>query len=417
MIKPELPDDESNRIEALYSYEVLDTPPEQEFDDLAKLASQICDTSISLITLVDINRQWFKAKVGVEARETPRDIAFCAHTILSDQALVVNDALQDDRFSSNPLVTSNPNIRFYAGLPLITPAGHRLGTLCVIDDKPKQITRDQLFALEVLSKQVVKQLELKLHNKKLSESFEHIQSQNVDLVRLNDINNRLISIISHDLSSPFTTMRGLIALLEDDEITKEELEYAVTSITLLVDTSSELIEQLLCWGQSRLEGDVVKVEPIRLDLMLQEKINKARSFTQSKGNVIVSTIASPYEILADPVLLKFIIRNLLHNANKFTKNGTIEVGASHHAHLHTITIEDNGCGMTPEKVEQLFDWNNRGSTLGTSGEKGTGIGLLICKEFVEKLRGTISVKSEVKVGTKFSFTVSRDWPRESNEKE
>ena len=408
MIKPGLPKNESDRLKVLYSYEVLDTPPEEEFDEVVQLASQICGTSVSLITLIDANRQWFKAKVGVEANETPREMAFCAYAIHSDEALVVNDASQDDRFSGNPLVTSYPNIRFYAGLPLVTPSGHRLGTLCVIDENPKQITDDQLFALKVLSRQVVKQLELKLHNKKLSQSLDHIQSQNVELTRLNHVNNRLVSIISHDLTSPFSTLKGLVALLQDNQIAGEELEYAISNITLMVDSSSELLEQLLYWGQSQLQGNTINIQPIELDLLLEEKINKAKLLTQPKGNVIVSTIAPSYKILADPVLLKFVIRNLLHNANKFTKNGTIKVGASEDDHFHTITLRDSGCGMTPEQTELLFDWKNRTSTLGTSGEKGTGIGLLICNEFVEKHRGSMTVKSELKKGSTISFTISKD---------
>lgn len=417
MIKPKVPENESDRIKELRRYEILDTPPEEEFDDVVRLASHICDTSVSLITLVDANRQWFKAKIGVEANETPREIAFCAHTIHSDEALVVNDASQDDRFSGNPLVMSDPNIRFYAGIPLITPSGHRLGTLCVIDEKPKQITNDQLFALKVLSRQVVKQLELKLHNKRLSESLDRIQTQNTDLTRLNNIGDRLISIISHDLTSPFTTLKGLVALLKDSQINEEELDYAISNITLLIDSSSQLLEQLLYWGQSRLRGDDIDVQPIRLDLLVEEKINKAKVFTQPKGNVIISNIAPSYEILADPVLLKFIIRNLLYNANKFTKNGTIEVGASQDDFLHTITVKDSGCGMTSEKIAQLFNWEGRSSTLGTSGEKGTGIGLLICNEFVEKHQGTMKVESEVKEGSSFSFTISKDLAHESSERE
>jgi GAF domain-containing protein len=156
-----IPPDEKERLEALYGYDVLDTPPECAFDDIARLAALICGTPISLISLIDRDRQWFKARVGLEPHETPRDVAFCAHAILSDQILIVSDATRDERFAENPLVKGDPQIRFYAGAPLVTPAGRSLGTLCVIDQEPRTLSRQQIDALEALSRQTVAQLELR----------------------------------------------------------------------------------------------------------------------------------------------------------------------------------------------------------------------------------------------------------------
>ncbi|HEX9287049.1 MAG TPA: PAS domain S-box protein [Thermoanaerobaculia bacterium] len=156
-----LPADEDARLEALRDLEILDSGPEQDFDDLALIASQICGTPISMISLIDHDRQWFKAKVGFEAQETPRDLAFCAHAILQRDLFVVPDATKDPRFSGNPLVTTDPKIRFYAGAPLRTPEGHALGTLCVVDRLPRQLTEEQETALRALSRQVEARLELR----------------------------------------------------------------------------------------------------------------------------------------------------------------------------------------------------------------------------------------------------------------
>ncbi len=153
---------EQSRLEALARYNILDTLEEQAYDDIVGLAAFICETPIALISLVDAERQWFKARVGLEAKETPREYAFCAHAIRKPkQVMVVQDAILDPRFATNPLVAGDPNIRFYAGAPLVTPTGEALGTVCVIDRVPRVLEEDKIEALRALSRQVVAQLELR----------------------------------------------------------------------------------------------------------------------------------------------------------------------------------------------------------------------------------------------------------------
>ena len=167
---PPVPKNEARRLKVLWQYEVLDTVPEEVFDDLTELAARICEAPIALISLVDEKRQWFKSKIGTTVSETSRDISFCAYAITRQDLFIVPDATLDPRFADNPLVTSDPKIRFYAGAPLVTPDGYALGTLCVIDKVPRELGPDQKQALRILARHVVSQLELRRRSSELAEA-------------------------------------------------------------------------------------------------------------------------------------------------------------------------------------------------------------------------------------------------------
>jgi GAF domain-containing protein len=186
------------RVAVLQRYAILDTEPEQAFDDLTLLASYICKTPIALISLVDEDRQWFKSKIGISMSETPRQVAFCSVAIQHPDVLVVPDTLQDERFRDNPLVVSEPRIRFYAGAPLINEEGYALGTLCVIDQSPRQMSPDQKEALQALSRLVLAQLEFRRNLRLLKEALtdrtqaEHERER--ELVKLQQTLTRVLGL-------------------------------------------------------------------------------------------------------------------------------------------------------------------------------------------------------------------------------
>ena len=191
-----MPSTETARLAALNRYAILDTEPEQSFDDLVVLASFVCRTPIATLSLVDDHRQWFKSKVGVEVRETPRDISFCAHAIQQEELFIVPDALEDPRFKDNPLVLGDPHIRFYAGAPLIDEDGYALGTLCVMDRQPRELDDTQKEALRSLRRLALSQIELRRNIQLLKEALsDRTREEHARELELKQLQEKLVRVL------------------------------------------------------------------------------------------------------------------------------------------------------------------------------------------------------------------------------
>ncbi len=395
---------EKERIETLLSYEILDTEFETTYDELTQLASSICGTPIALISLIDEHRQWFKAKVGLEVRETNRDIAFCSYAILQHDVLVIEDATKDERFCDNPLVIEAPHIRFYAGAPLITSSGFSLGTLCVIDTKPKRFSEQQIKSLKILAKQVSAQLDLRL-------SFKKLQEYTKQLKQLNSSKDKFFSIIAHDLKSPFNSMLGFAQILENDveKLKTEQIKEISSEIYHTGKATFRLLENLLQWSMLEIGNLPWKPQKVNLADAVKEVLSLLSGVASQKNISLMVDIPPKDFVYADATMLKSVIQNLVNNALKFTPSGgkVTVTSMGDDEHFTRLIINDTGVGMTQSQIDQLFDMEYSTSREGTEGEKGTGLGLLLCREFVIKNGGTITVESLVGKGSQFSFTIPK----------
>ncbi|WP_224999035.1 GAF domain-containing sensor histidine kinase [Cesiribacter sp. SM1] len=376
---------EKERLNALYNYAVLDTEQEAEFNNIVQLASQICNTPVSLITLLDSNRQWFKARVGVDIPETHRNISFCTHAIEEHGIMVVPDATKDERFVNNPLVTGFPFIKFYAGAPLVTPAGYALGTLCVIDQQTRELTQEQLFALQTLSQQVVSQLELRQKVRQLNAIVE--------------TKNKILSVISHDVKGPLNNIKQLLSLFLADDVPLEDMKMLSAEIQNRIDKADYLLSDLLNWFQSQVDDGAGKFEEVKLAALVDELLVENSVQLQQKNNVALNTIHPAFTIVADVNMMRFVLRNLLVNACKFTSGGLITISAQKDDDGVQISVKDTGTGIEAKRLDNLFTWNKLKSTAGTQNEKGHGLGLLLSQDFVRKHQGCIEILSEAGIGT------------------
>jgi signal transduction histidine kinase len=406
MILSPIAANEQERLMELLRYEVLHTQYEEDFDQIVQLASSICKTPISTITLLDIHKQWFKAKVGIENTDGDRDTSFCGHAIHQVDIMEVKDALMDERFFDNPLVLGDPKIRFYAGYPLISPAGYALGTLCVIDNVPRSLTDEQKITLRILSNQVMKMFELRLKNREELIRSQLIEEQKKKLEESKAIQNKIISIIAHDVRGPVASVKAMIELTKDSGLSKEETTELLGLLDKQLDGTLDMLTNLVEWGSILLQKEKPELQPVPVSAVMDKIISNLQPFASVKNNLLINQIDAKHKVMADENTLRFIMRNIISNANKFTSGGRITVTSEAiNEQKIKISITDTGCGMTSEMLQQLFNPAKRQSREGTHKEKGSGLGLILAKEFAEAMQISMEVVSEPGKGTCFHLTL------------
>lgn len=404
---PPTPPNELDRLRELDAYQILDTLPEKDYDALTRLAAQICGTPISLVSLVDDHRQWFKSHHGLDAAQTPKEYAFCAHAINQpDSTFIINDAREDERFKDNPLVTGDPHVVFYAGMPLVTQSGLPLGTLCVIDHKPSDLTQEQLESLEHLAGQVMNLLELHKKEREMEKLISELESRNDEL-------EQFAQVAAHDLKSPLNNISMLTDMLEAD-FGESMGQEGKDMLGMLARSSSKLksmVDGLLEYSRSERHANV---SPEKIKLSVLEEDLQEVLMGMEKGNVKVQSDLR--EVYTNRTALEQVLVNLTVNAIKYNDKPETEVqiNVRETPSKYILEVSDNGPGIPTQMQEKIFDIFQVGSAKDRYGHRGNGIGLATVKKVAEAMGGSISLIDSKKEGTTFRFSFEKPLMKETS---
>lgn len=391
---PPIPAIEKDRLEALSKYESLidDPKKEEEYDRLAELAGQFCDIPIAFINLIGEDKEFKKACYGFEGQTTARSDSFCQYTIMQDEIFEVKDSLESDLFKNNPNVLSGLKLRYYAGVPLTSPGGYNIGSLCLIDTKPNSLSNPQRKALKTLSDEIIARMEL-----------GYLKTQ---LEKNNAEKDELIRIVSHDMRNPLTGILGYSGFLKQ-EIEDEEHQEMLSSIEKAGESMLNIVNVLLNSEYIRNEAFILNLKQLDLAAITKEVVHLHEPYLRIKQLNLDLQIDEPLICKMDKEKWKQIVGNLLSNSIKFTpEGGTIKLYVKKldmERPMIELTVEDSGIGIPKDKLEDLFTGKDSIRREGTSSEASTGLGMFIIKKYLNLLKGIIKVESETGKGTQFKI--------------
>ena len=408
-----IPKNDADRLADLHYYRILDTPSEESFDELTRLAAYICQTPVSLISLVDKHRQWFKSVCGLDISETPRQQAFCNYTIANDTPFIVEDATTDTRVQDNPLVLSDPKIRFYAGVPLISPRGYQLGSLCVIDFVPRKLNQSQIDGLKTLASQVMYLLEARLFSEKITHYTNVLEDAHFQALEANQAKSQFLAMISHDIRTPLHGIIGALDLLSDSQLSQQQQQYVATA-----NTSAQILEAIISdvLDFSKIEANKLTLNPtptslIKLCTTIEQVLQDEIAQKQLKFSINFDS-AIPERLLTDKNRLSQILLNLCSNAVKFTPvSGSINLSCSLQkmtadAVTIKICVSDTGIGIANDQQQDIFSPFVQASNHNRQEHGGTGLGLAISSRLLELMKSKLRLKSTLGEGSVFYFTLS-----------
>ena len=393
-----VPRNEKERLKALYQYDLLDTLSEKEYDFITNMATQICNTQASLITLLDEKRQYVKSSYGFEIKETPRELSFCNYTILDrDKVNEVPDLRLDDRYNSNPLVTGDPHAVFYAGAPLVTPEGFVLGSICVLHPESKILTKEQKEALKALALQTITTMELRKKNKDLKLTQQKLKKTNKSL-------KELINLVSHDMKTPLANITMLSKGFRGnyksilDKNSNGYIELIEQSATGLIDFIDQMVKK-----STKKENNGYSVKPVNTLNIL----NKVIQLLAPPDDITIKTEGHFPSLHIDKIDLQQVFQNLITNAIKYNDKprGVINIISESDNKYHYFHFSDNGSGIESSNLEKIFKDQQTLDKTDRYGNKGTGFGLAKVKSIIESFGGNISVSSTLDKGTDFKISI------------
>ena len=383
--------DEDARLAVLDSFGILDTPPERSFDDVVRLVSQLLDAPIAAVNLIARGRQWFKSEIGLGTREMPLDNSICRHALLEQEQMIVPDTQDDPRFSCNPLVTADGGLRFYAGAVLRTRDGVPLGTLCVLDKKPRPegLTEQQQFMLTTMAHQVMSQIELR-------RALTDQEALNEALRRADQRKDEFLAMLAHELRNPLAPIVSAATMLSNFELQPSMVQRAADIIARQAGHMTSLIDDLL--DVSRVTRGKVELEFVELDLkdVLADAVEQVRPLIEKHGHrLVLEAVPAPALVVGDRKRLVQVMTNLLSNAAKYTlEGGRIEVRLATHGALIDLTIRDDGIGMSPELIASAFDLFSQGTRGLDRSQGGLGIGLALVRSLLKLHGGEVTAASD-----------------------
>ena len=406
-----VPANERARLEKLISLNILDTSPDDVFDEITQMVAKIFNVPIALVSLIDDHRQWFKSKYGLEVSETPKALAYCAHAILGNDIFVIPDSHQDDRFVNNPLTEGQPYVRFYAGAPLTTSDGYNLGTLCVISDEPRELNPDEAKILKMLAQSVIKEIELRAEAEKNQQLIQQLQKYQAETNKAVESKSEFLSVMSHELRTPLNAIIGLTNLLLQDDPKQDQLE-SLYSLKFSSENLLGLISDILDF--SKIESGNLQLEEIDFELrpLMDGIINSLQIKALEKGIYLRLNLEEriPVFLMGDSLRLLQILNNLLSNSLKFTLKGGVDVYTKvldetpEHIQIE-FSVSDTGIGIAPENIERIFESFTQANHSTTRQFGGTGLGLSITKRLVELMGSTLKVTSIIEKGSVFYFNL------------
>lgn len=400
MISAKLPPDEKIRLSALKNLKLFNTEPEQNFDNITKLASFICKMPVSLITLIGKKKQFFKSKVGTDMCESNRDISHCSHAILHpDELMEVKDTREDSRFADNPYTTGETPIIFYAGMPLKAHNGSVVGTLCVMDTKPNSLDTVQKDALKALANQVENLFELRRKNLHLEKTRIKLKTRNVQL-------KDFAGIVSHDMKMPLANIVMTVDLLKkkyEDKLDEKGLEY----LNYLKQSSFKL-SNYVTGILEHYESDTL-TDSQNEDFDIHDLLEQIIDLLDINYECVINFPEKNKILNCNRAALQQIFLNLLGNSLKYNNKEEIiiDVTCSKDDKFYHFSITDNGIGIPKDKLGEIFELFTVLAETDRSGNRGNGIGLSTVKKLITTLGGEISVNSVVDKGTVFNFSIKQ----------